>query len=75
MVDDEDNEDQTIAKTLWSDTLIDMLVASLKAGKSDEQLKNLLRECKEKGFDVDYLTGKITKEIDATAAMRIRRLM
>lgn len=73
MIDDED--DKTIAKTLWSDTLIDMLIASLKAGKSDEQIKGLLKECKEKGFEADYLTGKITKEIDAHASMRIRRLM
>ena len=75
MIDDEDTEDQTIAKTLWSDTLIDMLIASLKAGKSDDQIKGLLKECKEKGFEVDYLTGKVTKEIDAHASMRIRRLM
>ena len=75
MTDDEDNEDQTIAKTLWSDTLIDMLIASLKAGKSDDQIKGLLKECKEKGFEADYLAGKVKKEIDAHASMRIRRLM
>ena len=72
---DDDEDDKTIAKTLWSDTLIDMLIASLKAGKSDDQIKGLLRECKQKGFEADYLTGKVTKEIDATAAMRIRRLI
>ncbi len=72
---DDNEDDKTIAKTLWSDTLIDMLIASLKAGKSDDQIKGLLRECKQKGFEADYLTGKVTKEIDATAAMRIRRLI
>ncbi len=74
MIDDHE-DDKTIAKTLWSDTLIDMLIASLKAGKSDDQIKGLLRECKEKGFEADYLIGKVTKEIDAHAAMRIRRLI
>ena len=54
---------------------VDMLIASLKAGKSDDQIKGLLRECKQKGFEADYLTGKVTKEIDAHAAMRIRRLI
>lgn len=72
---DDNEDDKTIAKTLWSDTLIDMLIASLKAGKSDDQIKGLLRECKQKGFEADYLTGKVTKEIDAAAAMRIRRLI
>ena len=31
------NDDTTQAKTLWSETLIDMLIASLKANKSDEK--------------------------------------
>jgi len=68
-------DDKTIAKTLWSDTLIDMLVASLKADKSDEQIKGLLKECKEKGFKASYLTGKIRKELDERAASRIKKLM
>lgn len=70
-----DGDDKTIAKTLWSDTLIDMLVASLKADKSDEQIKGLLKECKEKGFKASYLTGKVRKELDDRAASRIKRLM
>ena len=37
-------DDKTVAKTLWSETLIDMLIASLKANKSDEQIKGLLIE-------------------------------
>ena len=70
-----DGDDKTIAKTLWSDTLIDMLIASLRADKSDEQIKGLLKECKEKGFKASYLTGKIRKELDERAASRIKRLM
>lgn len=70
-----DGDDKTIAKTLWSDTLIDMLVASLKANKSDDQIKGLLKECKGKGFKASYLTGKVRKELDERAATRIKRLM
>ena len=71
----DDGDDKTIAKTLWSDTLIDMLIASLKANKSDEQIKGLLKECKEKGFKASYLTGKIRKELNDAAASRIKGLM
>ena len=71
----DDADDKTIAKTLWSDTLIDMLVASLRADKSDDQIKGLLKECKEKGFKASYLTGKVRKEIDERAATRVKRLM
>jgi hypothetical protein len=70
-----DNNDNTVAKTLWSETMIDMLVASLKANKSDEQIKGLLIECKQKGFKASYLTGKVRKELDEAAAARIKKLM
>lgn len=68
-------DDTTIAKTLWSETLIDMLIASLKANKADVQIKGLLKECKQKGFKASYLTEKVRKELDQAAASRIKRLM
>lgn len=69
------DDDKTLAKTIWSDTLIDMLCASLRANKSDEQIKGLLMECKQKGFKASYLTGKVRKEVDDAAAIRMKRLM
>ena len=68
-------DDKTVTKTLWSETLIDMLIASLKANKSDAQIKGLLKECKQKGFKTSYLTEKVRKELDDAAAVRIKRLM
>ncbi|MCZ6803493.1 MAG: hypothetical protein O7D86_06070 [Proteobacteria bacterium] len=68
-------DDKTVAKTLWSETLIDMLIASLKANKSDEQIKGLLIECKQKGFKASYLTGKVRKELDEAAVVRMKKLM
>jgi hypothetical protein len=68
-------DDKTVAKTLWSETLIDMLIASLKANKSDEQIKGLLIECKQKGFKASYLTGKVRKELDEAAVVRMKKLL
>jgi len=68
-------DDKTVAKTLWSETLIDMLIASLRANKSDVQIKGLLKECKQKGFKASYLTEKVRKELNDAAAVRIKRLM
>ena len=68
-------DDKTVAKTLWSETLIDMLIASLRANKSDAQIKGLLKECKQKGFKASYLTEKVRKELGDAAAVRIKRLM
>lgn len=70
-----DTNDKTLAKTLWSETMIDMLIALLKANKSDEQIKGVLLECKQKGFKANYLTGKVRKELDGAAASRLKRLM
>ena len=68
-------DDKTVAKTLWSETLIDMQIASLKANKSDEQIKGLLIECKQKGFKASYLTGKVRKELDEAAVVKMKKLM
>lgn len=69
------DDDKTVDKTLWSETLIDLLCAALKGNKSDDQIKGLLIECKQKGFKADYLTAKVRKELDETAASRIKKLM
>ncbi len=52
-----------------------MLIALLKANKSDEQIKGVLLECKQKGIKANYLTGKVRKELDEAAASRLKRLM
>ena len=52
-----------------------MLIASLKANKSDEKIKCIFKECKEKGLKASYLTGKVRKESDERAAMKIKMLM
>lgn len=71
-----DNEStKTIDRTLWSETLIEMLIVALVTHKPDEQIKDLLTECKEKGFKINYLTEKIRKEINDVAASRVSKLM
>ena len=52
-----------------------MLIASLKANKSDAKIKGILKECKEKGLKASYLTGKVRKEIDERAAMKVKMLI
>ena len=52
-----------------------MLIASLKANKPDEKIKSILKECKEKGLKASCLTGKVRKELDERAAMKIKMLM
>lgn len=67
--------DRTMDKTLWSETLIDMLIIALVAKKPDDKIKELIRECRQKGFKKNYLVRKIKKEVDEKAAVRISKLL
>ena len=62
MNDDTDTTHKTVQKTIWSDTLVEMLIVALKKNKGDDQILQLLKEIREKKFEAKYITGKIRKE-------------
>jgi len=65
---------KTVAKTLWSETVLEILYESLRRNKGDAEIRKLLKEVKQKGFDLEYVEGKVTKLIDDRAADRVRVL-
>ncbi len=71
----EDDEHETVAKTLWSETLIEALCINLKKDKPDAAIIEMLREIKAKGFKPDYLNSKIKKDVGEAAASRVRALL
>jgi len=72
----QDNEqDMTIAKTLWSETLIDALLVALQKKHPDEKIRELLKEIQDKGYKPTYIIEKVTKELDAQAVLRVRQLL
>lgn len=68
------SEDKTVAKTLWSDTLIDMLLVALNKNATDEQLKDIIKDLNKKGYKNYYLEDKVNREVGEDAARRVRRL-
>ena len=72
---DDETEDSTIAKTIWSETVIELLCIALKKNKPDDQIKELVKECQQKGFKKDYLIDKVSKEIDMQYSSRLKQLM
>lgn len=70
-----DNDDKTVAKTLWSETLVEILLAALKKGSGDDEIRGIIRELKEKGFRKSYVIDKVRREIDDNAARRVRLLL
>ncbi len=72
---DNDATQKTIAKTLWSETLIDLLIISLEKNQPDEKVTDLLKELMQKKFKKDYITGKISKALGEKEANRIKLLL
>lgn len=72
---DEDNTSLTTAKTLWTETILEILYQSLKANKPDDVVTDVLREVRGKGFKPDDIYEKVEKKVDKKAAIRVRGLM
>ena len=70
-----DTTHQTVQKTLWSDTLVELLVAALKKGSADPHIINLLIEMKDRNFEAKYVTSKVRKELNEEAVNRVKKLM
>ena len=75
MIENDDATQKTIAKPLWSETLIDLLIISLEKNLSDEKVTELLKELKQKKFKRDYIIGKIKKALGEKEANRVKLLL
>jgi len=75
IIENDDTTQKTIAKTLWSETLIDLLIVSLEKNLSDKKVTELLRELKQKKFKRDYIIGKIKKALGEKEANRVKLLL
>ena len=70
-----EEQDKTVAKTLWSETLIEALLLGLQKNVSDEKIRELIGDLYAKGYKQNYIVNKVTKELDSAMAARVRRLM
>jgi hypothetical protein len=66
---------RTTAKTLWTETILEILYETLRKQKDDAQLHNVLKEVQAKGFRRDVIIDKVRKKVDAQAAARVRKLL
>ena len=66
---------ETVAKTLWSETLIEMLIVALTKKKSDQQIIEILKELQEKEFKKDYIVNKVDRSMGEIEARRVRALL
>ena len=65
----------TTAKTLWTETILEILYQTLKAKKPDPELKSVLKEVMDKGFRPSQIVDKVEKKVDKQAALRVKNLL
>ncbi len=75
MKDDTTDTTKTSAKTLWSETILEILYETLRKNKPDKELLGVLKEVQQKGFKRDYILEKVAKKVDDRAATRVRQLL
>lgn len=74
MSQEEQDTTRTTAKTLWSETILEILYETLRRNKPDKDVLSVLKEAQQKGFKRDYLVEKVAKKVDERAATRVRQL-
>lgn len=71
----DDNTSLTTAKTLWTETILEILYQSLKANKPDAAIRDVLKEVRQKGFKPEEIVQKVEKNVDRQASLRVRGLL
>ena len=75
MADDITTSDTTLKKTLWSETLLDILYDALEKNRPDYVLLEILTDLRGKGFKKQYIIQKVEKNTSEQAAKRLKRLL
>lgn len=70
-----DGTTKTVHKTLWSETLIEVLLLALKKNESDNKIIEILKELKQKRFRAGYISDKVRRSLGDTEAARVKKLM
>lgn len=65
--------DITQPKTLWSETLFDLLLDAVRRQKGDASIKEILRDLKRRGYKAEYVLAKVERELGREGLSRINR--
>ena len=68
---DEDTLQTTNLRTLWSETLIEMLYDAVQYDWSANALREILVELQRKGYKMDRVVKKINKKFGVEASARL----
>ncbi len=71
----EDKLLKTDLRTLWSETLIDLLQDAVKGNWSDNAIKDIMKELYNKGYKTEQLIVMLDKKIGPEAATKLARFV
>lgn len=68
-------EKTTSPKSLWSETIFEILFDLLRANKPDRDIRRVLTEIRDKGYKKSYVIRKVEKKLGKSAAARINSML
>lgn len=71
----DDDTTRTTARTLWTETILEILYDSLRRNKEDGIIRGVLREVLDKGYKPAYIVEKVRRKVDESAAARVKGLL
>jgi len=74
----EENDNTSMTKTtrtIWSETMLEILYESLQNNKPDEAVREVLKELKMKGMKPDEIIRKVAQKVDQQATVRVMGLL
>ena len=66
---------KTDLRTLWSDTLVELLCDAVKGEWSDRAIKEIIKELYNKGYKTERLMTILDKNLGSKAAKRLARFI
>lgn len=74
-MDDNENKSNTTFKTLWSESILEVLYLALKYDKSDREVREILKLIMMKGKKPDYIIRKVYTKLGEEAATRVKLML
>ncbi len=71
----EDKLKNTDLRTLWSETLLEMLVEGVQEGWSDKALNDIIKELFNKGYKTEQLIKILDKKLGPEAAIKLAKFV
>lgn len=68
-------DETTSPKSLWSETIFEILFDLLEANKPDRDIRRVLVDIRDKGYKKSYVIRKVEKKLGKTAAARVNGLL